>query len=139
MAGNEWEGRHYSVNTQINLSGPTIKRYSTTPEVVEAAQVTENNLEELARWCGGEVREKQSHDEGVVKYVLVPSIEGALWTKPGWWLVKYVDTGRFTVKSEKEFEAFHLVGLRDQDKPQTRTAGTITKRRDDTYPRESIL
>lgn len=122
-----------------SAGGPTIKRYSTTPEVVEAARVTTSNLEELARWCGGDVREDQSHDVGVFKYVLVPSIGGALWAKLGWWLVKHLDTGRFDVKSEKEFEAFHLVGLRDQDKPHPRTGGSITKYRGDTYPRESIL
>lgn len=109
-------------------AGPAIKRYSTTPEVVEAALVTENNLEELARWCGGGVSDEQTHDEGIIKHVLVPSIYTPSKARVGYYIVKYIDTGRFSSMTEGEFSSrgFHEVGLR-QDGPQIKTAGTITR------------
>lgn len=89
-----------------------VKRYSTTPEVVEAAQVTKENMEDLAKWCGGEVRE--SHDEAVVPFLMIPTIAGALPARVGEWLLKNTYTNRLVVLSQRQFEAkkFHEVGLR---------------------------
>lgn len=39
------------------MSGLTLKRFTPKPQTVEAVQVTEDNMDEAAAWCGGEVWE----------------------------------------------------------------------------------
>lgn len=98
-----------------------IKRYSTTPEVVEAALVTESNLEELARWCGG----NPEGSYGIGKIVVPTLNANNLVVVLGSYLVKNLETGRFSGMSVEAFSKFHEVGLR-QDGVKTFRGGTVS-------------
>lgn len=102
----------------------TVKRYSTTPEVVEAARLDKDNEQELARWCGGQSSNEQTPD-GVEDYLKVPTIKGVLKAYRGMYVIKNIETGQFDVLTEGQFVArkFHEVGLR-QDGINVR--GSIT-------------
>lgn len=51
-------GNHYCRGIVIDLNGGgMIRKYRKKPVVVEAALVTEDNLPEVAAWCGGQVKE----------------------------------------------------------------------------------
>jgi hypothetical protein len=98
----------------VNFAVPTIKRYTTRPEVVEAAEVTESNRDELAKWCGGMVwnNPKPSDPTDVAMGVTVPHIASAFVVPVGEYLVKDIETGRFRKYTKQEFSKFSEVGLR---------------------------
>lgn len=92
------------------------KQYSTKPSRVEAALLTDANIEQVAIWCGGRIsrEEKPGDPTDVAVRLHVPSLE----RHPpvaclGDYLVRDIDTGEFVVRSAVEFEADHfLVGVR---------------------------
>lgn len=100
--------------TSVSVPSPAIKMYSTTPETVQAATITDQNLEDLARWCGGEVREGSNPKEGQYKYIVVPHFSGALFGRIGSILVKNQANNRFYVMTTNQFEdkQYHEIGLR---------------------------
>lgn len=50
-----------------------IKKYLRKPFVVDAVQVTEENIEKVAEWCGGQVKERPDRKTHVkLRYVKVP-------------------------------------------------------------------
>lgn len=101
-----------------------IKSYQTTPERVEAILLSKDNLDEAALWCGGQAGStvKASDPSDVAYHVTVPSLHTPFYVHVGEYLVKHLDTGRFSSMSRAEFEkkGFHEVGLR-QDGPQLPT------------------
>lgn len=48
-----------------------IKQYARKPFVVEGLQVTDENLEAVADWCGGDIRTGYVHGEGDRRYIKV--------------------------------------------------------------------
>lgn len=89
-----------------------IRRYSTRPETVEAAQITPANREDLALWCGGELKDGDS--------ILVPHIDGAFKASVGDFLIKFAN-GRFGFKTlvDWNLSGMHEVGLRLPPLPTT--------------------
>lgn len=57
-------------------------RYVTRPEIIEAVQLTQLNLEEVVEWCGGKVT--KTCERPFKAYVTVPNVEGnqtaSCWT-----------------------------------------------------------
>lgn len=51
------------------LSG--LKMYTRKPEPVVAVKLTEDNIKEVARWCGGDILSQR--EDRNVKYLIVPS------------------------------------------------------------------
>lgn len=105
----------------------TIKDYAKSPDPVKAIKLEDvKDLEEAAKWCGGEVSEYQFHD-GLDKVLLYPTIHGGGKARIGHYLVKNRDTGRFQVMNAEEFEIdYHEVGKRQdgisyRDHPAART------------------
>ncbi len=47
------------------------EQYIRKPFEVDAIQVTEENWEEVANWCMGEMRTKSGPDRGLTKYIKV--------------------------------------------------------------------
>jgi hypothetical protein len=66
-----------SVNLNLNESEDKmaldIKQYARKPFFVDAVQITADNMEEVALWCAGEIREEEPDHEGATptKYVHV--------------------------------------------------------------------
>ena len=62
------------------------------PVPIEAVKVTKDNLEEVAKWCGGKVLEAQSRRDpnGTDKYVFVPVAKHVRisWAFPGMYVSK---------------------------------------------------
>lgn len=92
-----------------------IKRYAPSAEPVEAILLNDSNLEEAAKWCGGEVKQlsnPESLDEAWDRAVLVPGIPSAFTAKIGWYLVKGRDN-KFRIWLKEHFEReYHEVGKR---------------------------
>lgn len=81
--------------------GEIYKHYRVKPDQLKAVQVTENNKLEIAKWCGGEVMEKQDSSEGTL---YIPSLQGPLTAAVGDYVAQN-DKGRFEVYHQKQFEA----------------------------------
>ena len=113
---------------EIDLS-KHIRRYSTTPEVVEAAEVTPQTQDAIAKWCGGALGSEQSPD-GALDFIRVPTISGVAAAYMNSYVVKNIENGRFSIYSAEQFKAkgFHEVGLR-QDGPNLTREKTITVNR----------
>lgn len=61
--------------------------YIRKPLVVEAVQVTEENLYEVAQWCGGDVKTLQG--ERIIEVsVLHPSTKAQTIARPGMWVLR---------------------------------------------------
>ena len=98
---------------------PKIKAhtYSTKPRVVEAIRISEDNIQWVADWCGGEV------NESYIAYGRMYSEDGQEFPQRisklpefncyiGEWVLKY-KSGLFTTMSDKEFQKrYHRTGLR---------------------------
>jgi len=82
-----------------------IQKYTTRPDEVEAVQVTSENIDQIARWCGGEVvREgKASDPTDVYQAVTVPRVNGPIDARLGYYVIKN-SRGRFEVSSPEIFE-----------------------------------
>lgn len=83
------------------------KKYVRKPFYVEAVQVTAENMEDVAKWCSGELR-KQGEDESYIKvWVQRPLDERQTKAFIGDWVL-YAGTGfkvYMTKAFEKSFEA----------------------------------
>lgn len=99
----------------IYMSTSNIKKYAPNAETVEGIEITEDTLEEAARWCGGEVRSeaKASDHTDVYKYVAIPSLTGPFEARIGSFLIKFPSTGKFDVVHPASFKQdYHVVGMR---------------------------
>ena len=92
---------------------PKIKahRYSTKPEVVEAIRISEDNIQWVADWCGGNVHEsyiahgRMYSEDGQEK---LPEFNSYI----GEWVLKFKDGG-FMPMSDTDFSRkYHRTGLR---------------------------
>lgn len=85
----------------------TTQKYARKPFFVDAVRVTEDNLDQIAQWCGGEIRTKVIKGEAN-KYVHVP-VKRALNVRQtqafiGDWVL-YAGSG-FKVFTHKAFETY---------------------------------
>lgn len=80
-----------------------IKSYESVPISLAAALVTEENMEELSVWCGGDIRAVGSTGS---KLLVVPSTEpdGSNAAPIGAYLAREDRTGKFKVYERREFE-----------------------------------
>lgn len=82
--------------------------YTTTPSRVHAEQLVGPNIEQLAKWSGGDIIE---HADGSLS-LAVPRIGGSLRLHNGDWLLRD-RTGKFQRMIDSEFrERYHLTGER---------------------------
>jgi len=91
------------------------KRYRKRPEYIEAVKVSENNLEAVARWCGGRVFEdaKASDPTDVARGIYMPTLEGVVAVRIGAYILKRVFDAQLDVMNASEFEKnYEQVGLR---------------------------
>lgn len=95
--------------------------YHRIPHTAEAYKVTENNLAEVANWCGGEV--VSSTAPSLLTYfgmgskasgqsVLVATRDGYISVGPGEWLVKEKRDGLFFRMTQEEFQADYQSDIR---------------------------
>lgn len=79
---------------------------------VEVVKVTSNNLEEVAKWCGGSVQETESRrvPGRMDKYVLVPTPKetNISWAFPGMFVTK-----RLVITVKDELRSTYAVFRRD--------------------------
>lgn len=81
-----------------------IKDYTTEPDNVEAAQVTEENKEAIARWCGG-----QAHEDGLI----MPTLDGPFLVNVGDYAVRQKGSGKYFGMEALDFEGrYRRDGLR---------------------------
>lgn len=91
------------------------KRYRKAPEYVEAVHVTLDNLEEVAKWCGGRTFgiEKASDHNDVYSGVYLPTMEGPVAVGTDAYILRDSKTGVFEVLGEREFEHIYQATTRD--------------------------
>ena len=63
-------------------------KFRKKPVVIEARQLTMQNLRELKDWCGGEVRSRP--DLRAVTGLWIPTLEGRMEAEFGCWIIKGV-------------------------------------------------
>lgn len=74
----------------------TVQKFTTRVDEIEAMQITLDNVDEVAQWCGGEViREAKASDPtDVWTAVTVPMISGPVDLAVGYYVIKN-SRGRF--------------------------------------------
>ena len=79
-----------------------IEEYESIPVLLSAAKITEENINELAVWCGGDVRPTQSGS----RYLVVPSVspEEVQGGSAGMILAREDKTGKFRIYNQEDFE-----------------------------------
>lgn len=82
-----------------------IQKYTTRPDEVDAIQLTRENIEEVAVWCGGEIitEPKASDPSDVYMALTVPRANGPIDAQVGFYVLKNA-RGRFEVNSPEIFE-----------------------------------
>lgn len=85
----------------------TTEKYARTTFYVEAVQVTAENIEDVAKWCGGELKHETRQGRRLVQYIEVevnnPMSEKQKRAFVGNWVLK-AGTG-FKVYTEKAFRS----------------------------------
>lgn len=91
------------------------RKYIRNPDPHTAIELTDDNLEEAAKWCGGTVFNQQGQDAGGSgRHLQIPTMLGIITASPGDILAKSQTTGRFYVYVGKRFyEDFAQVERRD--------------------------
>lgn len=102
---------------KIRNSVITATRYVRKPLFVDAAQVTEENFEEMAMYCQGDIKPQGEGDHGSYIHVRVHSPKNPRQTKAfvGDWIL-YTDRG-YKVYTDKAFQA--SFDLADAIEPRT--------------------
>ncbi len=72
--------------------------YRKRPVVIEAYQITEDNVDSLAEWCDGQVVDFAGEPR-----IQIATLEGPLYGPPGWWIIKGVK-GEFYPCDPEVFE-----------------------------------
>jgi hypothetical protein len=88
--------------------GLQIEEYVRKPFVVQVVRVTERNMPQVARWCGGEVKALGEHDGRTGPYIQV-NVNRPLFPRQtqafvGDWVL-YTPSGGFKVYTDKAFNA----------------------------------
>lgn len=88
-----------SLNTQ---------QYMKKPENLEVIELTKDNVEEVARWCGGtlsSVRNIMNETNCPLPHMLqIPSVHGGIDAELGTFVVRNSETGRFSVMTQEHLE-----------------------------------
>lgn len=90
-----------------------IEIYQTIIERKEVVKVRPENLQAIANWTGGTVKDIQSPEETASVTLMIPTLSGALTANIGDLVVKDYDTGRFEIYDESRFlKHYKPVGIR---------------------------
>lgn len=91
-----------SITMQPTIWSTAVIQYSSKVHHVEAIQLGEDNVGEIARWCGGVVIDLQSEASPNYVGMNVPTIDGGARAEKGDYILKD-ENGRFGVMSEQDF------------------------------------
>lgn len=102
-------------------------QYRKRPENIEAIELTKDNVEEVARWCGGtlnSVRNVLNETNCPNAHSLaIPSIYGGIEAEIGTVIVRNSETGVFSIMTKEHLEReYQRLGLRQGgpfDRPGT--------------------
>jgi hypothetical protein len=88
-----------------------VKRLRLKPEEIEAGQVNDRTVKQLAKWCGGSWSHER--DRGVDTYLelIVPNVEGNQKARDNDYVVRKED-GRFYVMKEDQLTKYEEYGKR---------------------------
>lgn len=89
--------------------------YVKKPERIEAVELTQANLSEVASWCGGRLENIRNvmSDNITASSIGVPSLYGALSAEIGTFVVRNAETGVFGVMTREHLEnEYQRIGLR---------------------------
>lgn len=84
------------------------EQWERKPERIWVAKLTADNALRVANWCGGGVVHdaKASDPTDVAVWVHVPTLDGIAHALAGRdWIIKYDNTGQFTVVRRSEVES----------------------------------
>lgn len=92
-----------------------VSKFYRIPHEAEAIRVTDKNMDEVAKWCGGEVI-PANNAIGILSYfgmgqhntvISVPTKDGLISVDPGEWLVRESRDGVFFHLSHEEFISYY--------------------------------
>jgi hypothetical protein len=93
-------------------------QYRNKPIHLEVIEVTQSNVDEVARWCGGSVEKihntlsNQMESTGLLA---VPSIYGSISAELGSFVARDRETGRFSVMKREHLDSeYERVGVRSE-------------------------
>lgn len=80
-------------------------RYRRIPQIIEAKQLTPENVDEIARWCGGDiVTETNPRDsEDTYQAINVPTLNGNERLSMGMFIYRDPESGRFVLTGARDF------------------------------------
>jgi hypothetical protein len=93
------------------------QQYQKKPETIEVIELTQDNIREVARWCGGtqnSVRNILNETNCSEAHSLaIPSIYGGISAEIGTFIARNAETGVFSVMTKEHLDAeYQRIGLR---------------------------
>jgi hypothetical protein len=87
------------------MDGLPVRAFKVRSDLCHAAQITQENILELATWCGGRLFDDINplDDNDRKKGLKVPTVNGIVSAFDGYYLIKN-SAGRFEVNSAEYFE-----------------------------------
>jgi hypothetical protein len=97
--------------------GLNTQQYQKKPENIEVVELTKDNVQEVARWCGGtqnSVRNILHQDHALeTQSLAIPSIYGGISAEIGTFIARNAETGVFSVMTKEHLDAeYQRIGLR---------------------------
>ena len=97
------------------------QQYMKKPENLEVVELTKDNVEEVARWCGGTLNSVRSilndTDCPLPHSLAIPSVHGGIEAELGTFVVRNSETGRFSVMTREHLEREYVRRGVRQDGP----------------------
>ena len=83
-----------------------MKRYKRKIEHVEAIQLTVNNLYEVEKWCGGQIKGTEIPIKERVIDIWSDELDDEMRAEMGDWIIKDDNKNVFVYNSTEQFNAF---------------------------------
>jgi hypothetical protein len=79
------------------MPDPTLRRFKKKPLKIDAVQLNVDNAVDVAYWCGGKLDNNESPQ---TLTVIIPTLEGPMTARDGWYIVKGIAGEFYPVKQE---------------------------------------
>lgn len=83
---------------EVITDQPDVRKFRKKPVVIEAVQITQDNLHEVADWCLGTVLGKEVEDGVMQWWIAIATREGVMQADVGDWVIKGVEGEHYPCK-----------------------------------------
>lgn len=106
-----------------------VKEYRRKPDPFQAVKVTPENVEAVAKWCGGEYSEdaKPGDPSDVAIKLKVPNVDGAKTVGNNGYVIKHANGRFYTCDSNSFLNEYEEVGVRETPKFNQPVSAAVDK------------